>query len=153
MIALLTKRSVDLSSAALRHVRDAVHLAAASTFQHRSLDQAYHLAGFGPECARKACLPFAWLDKVIGHRLSDLSEKAVDLACSLDPAAGRYQLSAWRARFPALAEWKEDARYERTGTFPEKRVDDVVREAREAVDAIIVQLWADGRFPDNTNPW
>ena len=38
----------DLVSAALRHARDAEWLA------HRSPDQAYHLAGYAPECARKA---------------------------------------------------------------------------------------------------
>lgn len=55
----MKKRPADLPaelkllSAALRHLRDAEHLADASNL-HGSLDQAYHLAGFGPDCRYQA---------------------------------------------------------------------------------------------------
>jgi hypothetical protein len=51
----LDKHAVDLLSAALRHVRDAEHLATPNHSGY-SPDQAHHLAGFGPECAQKATL-------------------------------------------------------------------------------------------------
>ena len=64
----LDKHAVDLLSAALRHVRDAEHLATPNHSGH-SPDQAYHLAGFGPECARKATLYHRLFDKPLGHTL------------------------------------------------------------------------------------
>ncbi len=50
----MTPRQLDLLSAARRHIADAEHLLAHGA--HRSEDQAWHLAGFGPESVRKACL-------------------------------------------------------------------------------------------------
>ncbi len=46
--------SSDFVSAALRHTRDAEHLVAHG--EHASRDQAWHLAGFAHECARKSLI-------------------------------------------------------------------------------------------------
>jgi hypothetical protein len=62
-----------LFSAALRHLRDAEHLADATT-PHGSLDQAYHLAGFAPECGRKATIAADWMNKALGHDLGVVDE-------------------------------------------------------------------------------
>lgn len=53
---MLADRALDLLSAALRHVRDAETLAT-SADDARSLDQAFHLAGYGPECERDGADP------------------------------------------------------------------------------------------------
>ncbi len=134
-------------SAALRHVRDAEHLLNCSA-GHASPDQAYHLAGFGPECARKATIGDEWLDKVIGHGTTEWADAMLDFAVSLDPMAHRYHISDVRQRFPELAQWNIEARYTKTGTY-EQRAAQVCREARQVVDAIVFDLWADGRLDDS----
>ena len=67
----------DLLSAAIRHVRDA-ELLASTAGPNRSLDQAFHLAGFAPECARKATLPRSTFDKSIGHGTTAASELSLE---------------------------------------------------------------------------
>lgn len=134
------RRSV-LLSAALRHVRDAEDLLP------RSPDQAFHLAGFGPECARKATLASDWLDKVIGHGMDGSVEPLLELASSLDSEAARYQIRGWADRYPALARWTEQARYERTGTRSTLDSQRLVEEAREIVEELALALWMDGLIP------
>lgn len=143
----LSPEAVALVSAALRHARDAEHLADGA-HPHVSLDQAFHLAGFGPECARKATLSVRWLDKTIGHRFRQASEDAIDFALAIDPQAHRYEPGGWAARYPALADWSEETRYDRTGTHAVEAVQRLVAEARTAVDSVVLALWSDGRLPD-----
>lgn len=140
-------RSHDLLSAALRHVRDAEHLV--SVGPTTSVDQAYHLAGFAPECARKATLSKRTYDRAIGHGIGAASEVALQTAIAIDPGARRYDLEGWQARFPALANWSESARYERTGQRAASEVAVVVAEAREIVDRIVLTLWMDGAIPQD----
>jgi hypothetical protein len=147
----LPTKAVDLLSAALRHVRDAEHLIDAGG--HASLDQAYHLAAFGPECARKACLSVRWVDKEIGHGAAALADEIVELVLAIDPVAHRYDPGSYRARFPELARWAVDSRYARTGTYARPQVETLCREARAAVDATVAALWADGRVPDGETLW
>jgi hypothetical protein len=132
----------ELLSAALRHLRDAEHLA--SQGPERSLDQAYHLAGFAPECARKAALPRATFDKAIGHGLKGSSELAFQIALALDPGAHRYDISEWAARLPKFAAWSEECRYDTTGTRNETEVHELLSEVRPVVEALAYTLWADG---------
>lgn len=141
---LLPSECTDLLSAALRHVRDAEHLA--SRGPHRSLDQAFHLAGYGPECARKAALAIRSFDKLLGHLLTTAAEPIVEMALALDPIAHRYRLDAWGVRYPALARWREQARYERTGARDRVEVEELIRAARNAVDDVALALWSDGRL-------
>jgi hypothetical protein len=143
---LLPTGSVALVSAALRHVRDAAHLV--SQGPQASPDQAYHLAGFGPECARKATFLDRWLDKALGHDFTDSGEEVLDFATALDPVALRYQPLGFKARYPALASWDPGVRYEKTGTRKAQEVTQACEEARAAVDAIVIGLWLDGRWPD-----
>lgn len=134
-------------SAALRHMRDAEHLADAARGPI-SIDQAYHLAGFAPECARKAALSSAVYDKPMGHG-GRASEAVLGMALALDARAHRYDLASWQARYPALARWSERARYEQTGTYRPEETDGLLREAREIVDRIAFALWADGSVPES----
>ncbi len=144
----LTKEQVSLISAALRHVRDAEALAEQTDRQ--SLDQAYHLAGYGPECARKAILADRRFDKTIGHRFE--RDDVVVWAATLEVFALRYDVEGWGVRFPALQAWREDVRYEPTGKRDAASVNALVTACREAVDAVVLNLWIDGRFPDTGVP-
>jgi len=141
----LQSRAIDLVSAALRHVRDAERLLRAG--DAASPDQAYHLAGFGPECARKAALSARSFDQALGHDFGDLGERVLDLAAALDPVAHRYAVADYPARFPALAKWNVSCRYHRTGEHAAEAAA-LVAEARECVDEIVLALWMDGRWPD-----
>jgi len=135
---------LDLLSAALRHCRDAEHLLG-SSHTSSSPDQAFHLAGFGPECARKAVLSRGTFDKALGHALAP--EAALGGALALDPAAHRYRITRWEMRHPALANWTEQARYEKTGQRDAAEASSTVSAARAIFDDIVLALWADGRIP------
>jgi hypothetical protein len=143
----LSESRVALASAALRHVADAAELVAGSPVQ------AYHLAGFGPECVRKAALTYASrdeereLDKAVGHGFRKDAEIALALACTLDPLASRYALRDWKARASVLTEWSEQVRYEKSDHLGAGRARKLVKAATEMVEDIVVALWADGRLP------
>ena len=145
----MKKRPADLPaelkllSAALRHLRDAEHLADASNL-HGSLDQAYHLAGFGPECARKAAIATSWVNKSLGHDLGEDSELVLELALALSASASRYEVRGWEQAYPALAAWKPDCRYQATGTYPRSQTEPLLREAWLAATEIMAAMWADG---------
>jgi hypothetical protein len=149
MTVAMTQRN-SLISAALRHLRDAEHLAEPGNFQ--SVDQALHLAGFGPECARKACLSLRWADKALGHELGPAGEATVELAISLDPAAQRYHARGWPSRFPLLQRWNPQCRYEATGTADEPLTRQLLAEARQAVSETVLALWTDGQLSPEAIP-
>lgn len=138
----MNRRRSDLISAALRHVRDAEDLLS------HSPDQAFHLAGFGPECARKATLMSDWFDKAIGHGMSGSVDQLLEVASSLDSDASRYRISGWADRYNALKKWTEQARYERTGTRSREVARGLLDEAREIVEDLTLALWADGLLPE-----
>jgi hypothetical protein len=148
----LSREATDLVSAALRHIGDAEHLLGAAS-GYTSPDQAYHLAGFAPECARKAVLSLRWLDKAIGHGVDLGSEALLDFAVAVDPVARRYDPLAYSSRYPALLEWRPDARYERTGRRKRPEAETLCKEARDVVDTVVVALWSDGRLPDGEPLW
>jgi len=140
-----------LLSAALRHVRDAEHLLAPGP--HRSVEQALHLAGFGPECARKGCLDEAIADQALGHDVEDATDSVVDVLLAIDPSASRYGIEEHASRLLQRAEhWRPDCRYMAT-VAPEPlavTIAPVVSEARAFVDDCILQLWSDGVLPAKT---
>lgn len=141
----MARDSSALVSAALRHVRDAEHLLD-SHDGYASPDQTYHLAGFGPECARKAALSVDWFDKAIGHRYDREAERALEVAIALDPRATRYRLDGWARRYPCLGEWTELTRYESTGVRDVDAARAIIIEARSCVDELVMALWLDGRL-------
>lgn len=140
----MTPDQLELLSAAGRHVADAEHLL--STGSHQSQDQAWHLAGFGPECLRKACLGDRAFDRTLGHELGPRAEALLDWGIALDPYAWRYDLSGWSEREPRLAEWRPAHRYEGTGTRSGQAVTDLVDAARSFLERVRADLWADGRI-------
>ncbi len=139
-------RQLGLLSAARRHVRDAEHLLAEGP--GRSPDQAWHLAGFGPECVRKACLADDLLDKALGHDLGEAADALLEWGLALDPHAARYHLDGWVDSYPVLSKWKPSHRYDRTGAHDDRdgSVTGLVQAARALVDRVVADLWADGRI-------
>ena len=135
----------DFASAALRHIRDAEYLG--NPGAHVSRDQAWHLAGFAHECARKACIGGGWVPKMLGHDFSAASEQVVEIAVALDPRAGRFPVRLWATQYPSVSSWRPEHRYERTGTSEaeEKRsLADLISQGRAAVDSCILALFIDG---------
>jgi hypothetical protein len=137
-------RATDLVSAALRHVRDADGLLKTSP------DQSWHLAGFGPECVRKACLERGWLDRVLGHDLAKWSDEVLEVALALDAQAGRYEVRDLASRFPKLTCWAVGSRYDRTGTRTESEAQELVEQAAELTYELAADLWMDGVIGE---PW
>lgn len=138
----------SLISAALRHVRDAEHLLAPGL--HRSVEQALHLAGFGPECARKGCVDEGIADKALGHDIAGADDSVVNLLLALDPSASRYGFDGHARQLPLRAKhWTADCRYMATGEprLREEIVSAVVEEARAFVDSRVADLWCDGALP------
>jgi hypothetical protein len=139
----MTERQINLVSAAQRHISDAEQLAMAGS-TYLSLDQAWHLAGFGPECIRKACLRERAFDRALGHEFTPESEALLDWAIALDPQAWRYHLLGWSKTVSRLAEWDPNHRYERTGKRPESNIRELVQGASGVVRRVICDLWTDG---------
>lgn len=142
----LSTKQLTLLSAALRHARDAEHLLEVEN-RGRSVDQAFHLAGFGPECVRKALLSDRVFDKVLGHRFDSGAEVVLDVVLALDPRARRYAPRGWASRYPSLVEWSEQSRYRRTGTYDSSVTTPLVEQAARAVRETLAVLFADGCLP------
>lgn len=140
-ITMIRSNRTALISAALRHTRDAEHLLEDGPY--RSVDQAWHLAGFGPECARKACLGERWADRSVGHSFGD---DVLEIALALDAWALRHRAREWRVRWPVLGEWRPAHRYERTGSRCAEQTESLVDAARETVDAVVADLWTRGQL-------
>lgn len=144
----LSEKACELSSAALRHLRDSEALLATSS------DGAFYLAGYAPEIAQKATLSERWLDQVVGHLNSSgaSAKAALALALDNDPVANRY--SAYdQSRWPALRTWSTDARYKRTGKYTKAQATALLDEARKFTDELLATMWAEGRFPDKGTVW
>lgn len=141
----MTSSQLALLSAALRHTRDARALLVTSP------DQAWHLAGFGPECARKAALSERFFDQVLGHDWTPASEEILELAISLDARAWRLRLDGWGAALPALARWRPADRYHRTGRHAHE-AETLVSECEARVDRLLADLWMDGDLTTRVDP-
>lgn len=137
-----TEPTERLVSAALRHIRDAEHLL--ENGPQQSVDQAFHLAGFAPECIRKACLRTSF-HQPIGHTLFD--DVPLETALALDPHSARYPLRSWDRRWRALQRWRVQARYDRTGTADREHTRQLVAACRDAVTEVTLALYADGALP------
>lgn len=136
------KRRGALVSAALRHLRVAEHLAVPGPT--RSLDDAFYLAGFGPECVQAACLSEDWIAPALGHGFTTDQMRHLQFFLCLDARARRYLSADWGIRHPALNRWAVQSRYARTGSFDAEEVGKLLDTARTIVDPIVASLWADG---------
>ena len=131
-------RAHDFASAALRHIRDAVALLWSESYA--STDQAWHLAGFGPECARKAALSDDRVHRILGHDAHDPS--LLSWLQSLDQ-----DLVGPSRSVAPTSDWKPSHRYEATGTRARQAVAQFVAGAEIDTLEIIGALWCAGRLP------
>lgn len=129
----------SLASAALRHLADARRLLTDQGEVPASPDQSWHLAGFGPECARKATLADEELHKILGHDLAD--EALVGWVLALDPEA-----SATMVGEAPDAIWRPDHRYEATGTRNPHDAHTLLERCEESALQTLCFLWAAGRL-------
>jgi hypothetical protein len=82
----------------------------------------------------------------LGHELGGSADPTLEFALALDPIARRYDSLNWSVKYPALAKWNPQCRYEKTGHRKKADIGAVVKEARSAVTGIVAALWADGRL-------
>jgi hypothetical protein len=137
----------DLLSAALRHCRDAELLLKEGP--DRSVEQALHLVGFGPECVRKACIDDNVADQALGHAFQDASDTVLEFLLALDPAAARYEIANHASQLAKIrSRWRVECRYLKTGTANPSEVDELVKEGRQYVDRWMAELWCDGVVAD-----
>jgi hypothetical protein len=111
-----------------------------------SEDQAWHLAGFAPECARKACIEENLLDRVLGHDLGADADVWIDWWIPLDGMAWRYRLTGWADQDNVLQKWSPAHRYEPTGTRSGPAVVALVSACRRQTERVTADLWALARF-------
>lgn len=142
----LSKEQEDRLSAALRHTRDARRLLSKEDKYAASPDQSWHLAGFGLECLRKACLFDRSGDKALGHDLEESDILAVFLA--LDPHGWRYRVQGGEEEEACVKAWRVEERYARTGTRKETEARRFVDFVEKNADVVTAFLWADGRLLD-----
>jgi hypothetical protein len=151
----LSPEQIAFLSAALRHTRDARHLCEPG--DHRSIEQAWHLAGFGPECARKALLPDAWMHKLLGHEIGSDAEACLRWLLTLDPLSSRYPA---HEVVSGAEYWSPESRYCATGglhakkadgstpTLSEQDISSFTAASEAFVEALVCSLWLDGRIAE-----
>jgi hypothetical protein len=111
-----------------------------------------YLAGYGPECIRKAALmrlPREDEDqrnRAIGHRFGKPEELAFKLFCDGDMLASRYGLTGWKQQASALGDWKEDLRYSRSDSVTLRQATRLVEASEMLTLRTLTDLWADGRL-------
>lgn len=129
-----------MASAALRHVRDAHTLASGS---RPSPDQAWHLIGFGPECALKAALSSEWQGRAIGHA-GGMDARLSEWLLALDPAAHRRLIVSGREN--PVPDWTPNHRYKRTGWLrtTSHNLPAVLADAADVVERRLISLWSAG---------
>ncbi len=129
---------------ALRHARDARALLATSHHQ------AFHLAGFAPECARKAVPGLAAFGKPLGHEVAR-DDALETLFAALDALGHRYDWEAllrWKTTYPTLGTWNPDVRYKADRAVTTSDANNIVDEAEKATLVVLTALWADGVLPE-----
>jgi hypothetical protein len=124
-----------LRSAAARHLADAD-----GHFQNGNLEQAAHLAGFAPECARKAMLDHRW-HKRLGHRMDG---PVLELLASLEPRSV-CETPLDRDGERELRAWTPEVRYAGSGTLRREAVAELVATAKRVAVHYLAQGWALGR--------
>jgi hypothetical protein len=136
-----TDPTESMTSAALRHLRDAEHLLEPGVAE--SVDQAWHLVGLAVECMEKACLGDQRLHRAIGH-LGEVDAESMCFVLSLDPRAA--QLGVTGVPPSPLRAWSINCRYDTTGERERPEVEHALAAAAPYVAMLAAARWADGRL-------
>lgn len=116
------------------------------TKPYHSFDQVWHLAGFGPECARKARFPEAQWRKLLGHELGHVSDAILDWIEAIATEAARADLRRLVDGHLELARWKPDHRYQKSGTTTQAQARKIYDQAEQVTDRLLASLWVDGHI-------
>lgn len=136
---MLAGDQISLLSAGLRHQEDAQALLVTSP------DQSWHLAGFAPECARKACVTIEPLRKALGHEQGADADALLEIAFALDGRARRLPVTRGAPAGTPLARWRPDHRYDATGSHaPDAPA--LVRQTSGLLDSLLAALWLAAAF-------
>lgn len=104
-------------------------------------DQAEHLIGFAPECARKAALENHW-HKLLGHVL--VVGTVLDAVEALEPMASCVRIP--EQALEALRGWKPECRYQATGSVTESSARHRVAAAELATINALAAAWVVGQW-------
>jgi len=130
----------DFPSAAVRHWDNSAFLAQQARWQ-----EAAYLAGYAAECALKKLAEVGGLPaRPFGHELSRLIDDGLVLALLLSPRLKRYPQALPSGALPGLRRWSESHRYETTGFMAEAEFRQIVQEAHQAAESILIGLVLDG---------
>lgn len=125
-----------LRSAAARHLGDASAMLRAGNW-----DQAEHLVGFAPECARKAALDSHW-HRLLGHVL--VVGPVLEALEALESMASCVRIP--ERALEALRSWKPECRYQATGIATEGSTRDRVAAADLATTNVLAAAWVVGQW-------
>jgi hypothetical protein len=134
----------DFASAAARHWDNTFYLANAGRWQESA-----YLAGYVAECSLKALLQNHPLSNMqnLGQNLVILSGDALDLALLLAPVTSRYRIETLRPN-TGVGKWNPEQRYEATNHTREAEFRDIVREAENIAQKVLIGMVLDGFLPE-----
>lgn len=124
--------------AALRHLRGARAALASGDYE-----QAAHLVGFAPECARKAAIAEPDLWKKLGHDFS--AHPFLNALSALRPEGLRLRVDRLDSEFPVLRAWDPQIRYLKDGQISKYEAEDLERAAAEATARLVFAMTLEGR--------
>lgn len=134
-----TDRPEDMIDAGLRHLGTATRC-----LEHADWEQVAHLAGFGPECLRKAAMlaPPA-VNREFGHKLG--MHEMLDALSALRPHGLRLRADRLQTTWPALEDWDPQARYAADGTVSADQAKELHTDAAAAVRGLLFAMVLDER--------
>ena len=128
--------ALDMLSAAFRHLECAQNLLATSP------DEAWYLAGYVPECTRKAVISSGEFLKIIGH---DPGSRILNFVIAGDVEAHRAGVDQW-SMSESWGKWSPEHRYDRTSEARKVTAATLVAEAENRLWNVVVSAWTDGRI-------
>ena len=132
----------NFASAAARHWDNAQFLGADDRWQ-----EAAYLAGYIAECSLKALLECTAPDMLLrplGHDLAALAGEALEMAVLLNPGSRRYPAAALLPGAVGVGRWQPEHRYEQTGFLSDGEFQQMVTEAQQIGQSVLVALVLDG---------
>jgi hypothetical protein len=140
MSKLAQSNGDDYPDAAEKHLADADVL-----FQADRFDGAGYLTGYVVECVIKTYILVEG-NKLWGHKLNDLSSRALELAAISSSRTAKYpfKLTAGHSMYNSQNGWQVELRYKAVHTVTSQQAQDWLAEAKAVYTASIPQMKLDG---------
>ena len=131
----------DHPDAAGKHLEDALTLR-----KNGRSDGAAYLSGYVVECSLKTLVILHTKEAIRGHKLNNLSKRALDLAKLPNSKTARYGkiISGKLSIRDPVNGWKEALRYRASGSVSPAKADAWVNEAVAVYQSTIAQMKLDG---------